>query len=83
MGFWESGRERKKEKGGASEGVVVRRGFPKKFWGGRGGGPIERIGLCWMEDPPLTRSQVSQVFIGKYLKVSILIATHYARSLLV
>jgi hypothetical protein len=39
-----------------------------------GGGPIERIGLCWMEAPPLTRSQVSQVFIRKYLKVSILIA---------
>ncbi len=78
-------REGKKEKGGASEGVVVR-GFTKNFGGGGepggGGGPIERIGLCWMEAPPLTRSQVSQVFIGKYLKVSILIATHYARSLL-
>jgi hypothetical protein len=37
MGFWESGRERKKEKGGASEGVVVRRGFTKKFGGGERG----------------------------------------------
>lgn len=46
-----------------------------------GGGPIERIGLCWMKAPPLTRSQVSQVYIRKYLKVSILIAlvTTHAR----
>jgi hypothetical protein len=37
MGFWESGRERKKEKGGASEGVVVR-GLLKTLGGGGGRG---------------------------------------------